>query len=122
MVKDVYAIPKIDDFRDYLGGATVDSTIDCDAGHWEISVASQDRYKAPFTAHTGLLRFFRLPFGCVSAPAALHRVLDIILSGALWQTCLMYVDEVIAFSSTVGERIRKLREVLLLLETAGFSL
>ena len=75
-----------------------------------------------FTSHTGLFRFLRLPFGLVNAPASFQRALDIILSGLPWQTCLVYLDDVIVFSWTVGDHIRHLREVLLLLEKAGVSL
>jgi len=33
-VKDVYPSPRMDDFLDSLGDATVFSTLDCDAGSW----------------------------------------------------------------------------------------
>jgi len=58
----------------------------------------------------------------VNAPASFQRALDIILSGLRLQTCLVYPDHVIVFSRTVGDHIRHLREVLLLLEEAGVSL
>jgi len=79
-------------------------------------VAAEDRDKTTFTSHTSLFRFFRLLFGLVNAPASFQRALDIILSGLRWQTCLVYLDDVIVFSRTVNDHIRHLREVLLLLE------
>jgi len=120
-VKDVYPIPRMDDCLDSLNDATVFSTLDCNAGYWQIPVAAEDREKTTFTSHTNFFRFIRLPFGLVNAPAFFQRALDIILSGLRWQTCLVYLDDVIVFSRTVGDHIRHLREVVLLLEKAGVS-
>jgi len=120
-VKDVYPIPRMDDCLDSLGDATVFSTLDCNAGYWQIPVAAEDRYKTTFTSHTGLFRFVLLPSGLVNAPASFQWALDIILSGLRWKTCLAYLEDVIVFSRTVDDHIRHLREVLLILEKAGVS-
>jgi len=56
-VKDVYPIPRMDDCLDSLGDATVFSTLDCNAGYWQIPVAVEDRDKTTFTSHTGLFRY-----------------------------------------------------------------
>jgi len=121
-VKYVYPIPRMDDCLDSVGDATVFSTLDRNTGYWQIPVAAEDRDKTTFTSHTGLFRCLRLPFGLVHAPASFQRALDIILSCLRWQTCLIYLDDVIVFSRTVGDHIRHLHEVLLLLEKAGVSL
>ena len=121
-VKDVYPIPRMDDCLDSLGDATEFSTLDCNAGYWQIPVTVEDRDKTTFTSHTGLFRFLRIPVGLVNTPASFQRALDIILSGHRWQTCLGYLDDVFVFSRTVDDHVRHLREVLLLLETAGVSL
>jgi len=120
-VKDIYPLPRMDDYLDSLGDATVFSTFDCNASYWQIPVAEEDRDKTTFTAHTGLLRFLRLPFGLVNAPASFQRALDIILSELRWKTCLFYLDDVIVFSRTAEDHIKHLREVLLLLEKAGVT-
>jgi len=121
-VKDVYPILMMDDFLDSLGNATVFSTLDLNAGYWKIPVAAEDRYKTTFTSHTGVFRLLWLPFGLVNASASFQRALDIILSRLRWQTCLVYLYDVIVFSGSVDDHIRHRREVLLLLEKAGVSL
>jgi len=114
-VKNVYPIPRMHDCLDSLGDATVFSAMDSNARSWQIPVAAEDRDKTKFTSHTGLFRFLRLPFGLVNAPASFQRALDIILSSLRWQTCLVYLDDVIVFFRTVDDHIQHLREVLLLL-------
>jgi len=121
-VKDVYPIPRMDDCLDSLGDSTVFYTLDCNPGYWQIPVAAEIRDKTTSTSHTGLFRLLRLPFGLVNAPACFQRALDIILSGLRWQTCFVYLEDLIVFSRTVGDHIRHLREILLLLEKSGVSL
>ena len=120
-VKDVYPIPRMDDCLESLGDATVFSTLGCNAGYWQIRVAAEDRDKTMFTSHTGLFRYLRLPSGLVNAPASFQRALDIILSGLLWKTGPVYLDDVLVFSRSVEDHIWNLREVLLILEKAGVT-
>ena len=121
-VRDAYPIPRIDDCRDSLGDATVFSTQDCNTRYSKIPLAAEDRAKTTLTSHTGSCRFLRLPFGLVNAPASFQWALDILLSGLRWQTCLVYLDDVIVFSRTVGDHIWDLREVVPFLEAACVSL
>jgi len=121
-VKDIYSMPRMDDCLDSFGDAMVFSTHHWNTGSRQIPVAAEDRDKTTFTSHMGLFGFLGLPFGLVNAPASCQRALDIILSGLRWQTCLVYLNDLIVFSWTVDDHIRHLREVLLLLGNAGVSL
>lgn len=121
-IKDLYPIPRKDDCLDFLGDATIFSTMDCNAAYWQIPVAEEDRDKTTFTCHSGLFRYKRLPFGLTNAPATFQRAIDIILSGLRWRTCLVYLDDIIVFSSTMDDHIRRLREVVSLLSKATVTL
>ena len=44
-----------------------------------------------------------------------------ILSGVRWQTCLVYIDDVIIFSRNVEDHLQHVDEVLTLLSKAGVS-
>ena len=112
----------MEDCIDSLGDETIFSTLDCNSGYWQVPVAPADRDKTSFTTFLGTFRFLRMPFGLKNAPATFQRALDIILSGVRWQTCLVYLDDVIVFSRTHAEHLRHLDEVLTLLGRAGLSL
>ena len=48
-VKDAYPIPRMDECIDSIGDARVFSTVDCNAGYWQIPVAEEDKHLTAFT-------------------------------------------------------------------------
>jgi len=121
-VSDAYPLPRMDDCIDSLGNATIFTTLDCNSGYWQIPVAECDKDKTAFTSHMGTFRFNRLPFGLKNAPATFQRALDMILSGVRWQSCLIYLDDVIIFSRSREDHLQQVDQVLGLLRAAGVTL
>jgi hypothetical protein len=66
--RDVYALPRMEDCLASLGDARVFSTLDENAGYWQIGVAKEDREKTSFICHVGTYQFTRMNFGLVNAP------------------------------------------------------
>lgn len=95
--KDVYPLPRIDDALDCLHGAKYFSSIDLRSGYWQIAVDEMDREKTAFITPDGLYQFKVMPFGLCNAPATFERMMDSLLLGFKWSTCLCYLDDVIIF-------------------------
>jgi Reverse transcriptase (RNA-dependent DNA polymerase) len=114
-VPNTYPLPRMDECIDSLGDAVVFTTLDCNSGYWQIPVHPEDLDKTTFTSHYGIYRFLRLPFGLRNAPATFQRAIDIILSGVKWKTCLVYLDDVIVFSSSRQAHLQHVNEALTLL-------
>jgi Reverse transcriptase (RNA-dependent DNA polymerase) len=89
----------MDECIDSLRDARIFSTLDCNSGYWQIPVHPNDQDKTAFTSHEGLYRFLRIPFGLTNAPATFQRMVDMILAGFTWKSCLVYLDDIIIFSS-----------------------
>ena len=121
-VPEAYPLPRIDDCLDSLGYAEIFTTLDCNAGYWQVPVAPEDRDKTTFKSYLGTFRYTRMPFGPRNAPATFQRALDIVLSGVRWQSCLIYLDDVIVFSRSTDEHLRHVDEILTLLRRAGITL
>ena len=121
-IPDAYPLPRIDDFLDSLGDAEIFTTLECNAGYWQVPVAPEDRDKTTFTLYLGTFRYTRMPFGLRNAPATFQRAPDIILSGVRWQSCLIYLDDVIVFSRTTEDHLRHVDEILTLPRNAGVTL
>jgi len=120
--KDSNPLPRMDECIDYLAEATAFSTLDCNAGYWQVAIAPEDRKKTAFECHNGASQYKRMPLGLTNAPATLQRALEIILFGVKWQSCLIYLDDVIVYSQTEEEHIGHVDHVLRLRREAGVTL
>ena len=60
--------------------------------------------------------------GLKSAPMTFQRVMELALQGLQWQSCLIYLDDVVIFSKTFDEHIERLSTVLDRIRTAGLKL
>ena len=56
-----------------------------------------DREKTAFTTRHGLFEFQVMAFGLCNAPSTFQRLMEFVLAGLQWQTCLVYLDDVIVF-------------------------
>lgn len=121
--KDVYPLPRIDETLEALGGARLFTTLDLQAGYWQIKVAQGDRDKTAFLTKRGLYRFTRMPFGLTNAPATFQRLMNGVLRGLTWMTCLVYLDDIVVFTKGSVERhVVEVANVLERLASAGLSL
>lgn len=120
--KDVYPMPRIDDALDCLQGAEYFSSLDLRSGYWQIPMHESDKEKTAFATPDGLYEFNVMPFGLCNAPATFERMIDTVLHGLKWKTCLCYLDDIVIFSSSFAEHLRRLDEVLTCLANAGLTL
>ncbi|KAG1103030.1 hypothetical protein G6F42_017276 [Rhizopus arrhizus] len=62
-----------------------------------------------------------MPFGLTNAPATMQRLMDSVLAGLKWQICLVYLDDIVVFSSSFDQHLQDLRAVLSRLRAANLS-
>lgn len=121
--KDVYPLPRIDETLEALGGALWFTTLDLKAGYWQILVAPEDRDKTAFTTKKGLYRFVRMPFGLTNAPSTFQRMMNGVLRGLAWTTCLVYLDDIVIFTrGSIERHVVELAGVLERLAVVGLTL
>uniref|UniRef100_A0A5S6Q9K0 RNA-directed DNA polymerase n=1 Tax=Trichuris muris TaxID=70415 RepID=A0A5S6Q9K0_TRIMR len=120
--KDAHPLPRIDDTLESLGGARWFSTLDLASGFWQVSVHPKDRPKTAFCTPTGLYQFKVMPFGLCNAPSTFQRLMEAILTGLQWATCLVYLDDIIVYSRSKAEHMQSLCELFSRLRKAGLKL
>lgn len=120
--KDSYPLPRIDDTLDTLSGATWFSTLDLKSGYWQVEMEQGDKEKTAFTVGTGLWQFNVMPFGLCNAPATFERLMEHVLRGLAWNTCLVYLDDIIVIGKSFDEHLERLREVFQRLRGANLKL
>lgn len=126
--KDSYPLPRIDDTLDTLAGAKIFSTLDLKSGYWQVGIHPHDREKTAFCVGNGgssgnsLWQFVVMPFGLCNAPATFERLMEFVLRGLNWKTCLVYLDDIIVLGRTFDEHLQHLCEVLTRIRNAGLKL
>ena len=111
-IKVAHPLPRIDDLLDALHGACWFSTLDLKSGCWQVPIMERDKEKTVFRTSSGqLYEFNQVQFGLCNAPATFSRLMDCVLSGLHWETCLFYLDDIIVFSSTWEEHLPCLWQV-----------
>ncbi|KAL2250218.1 UNVERIFIED_CONTAM: Retrovirus-related Pol polyprotein from transposon [Sesamum indicum] len=95
-IKNKYPLPRIDDLLDQLKGATVFSTIDLRTryGHYEFVV---------------------IPFGLTNAPTAFMALMNEMLQPFLDQFVIVFIDDILIYSSSPEEHEQHLRILLQIL-------
>jgi hypothetical protein len=63
-----------------------------------------------------------MPFGLKTSPASFQRAMDNILKGIQGTHCLIYLDDIIIFSSTFQEHITRLKKVFETLRKANLKI
>ena len=123
MVKDAYSLPRIESILDSLGGAQIFSTLDLKAGYWQVEMAEECKAYTAFTC--GPLGFYEcdtMPFGATNAPATFQRLMHDCLGKLNMNWCRVYLDDIIIFSDTKEEHLKRLEAVFQKLCAAGLKL
>jgi hypothetical protein len=120
--KDAYPLPRIEDCVESLSGSKWFCTLDLASGYWQVPVAEKDRPKTGFVTRKGLFQFKVLPFGLCNAPATFERLMELVLRGLQWESCLIYLDDVITFGKSFEEALHNLRLVFTRFRKANLKL
>ena len=115
-------MPRIDNTLDALGDAKYFLTLDMSSGYWQVEVAEEDKAKTAFTTGKGHFEFSVMLFGLSNAPTTFQRHMDLVLSGLHYEECLVYLDDVIVFSSSFDHHLKNLKAVFTRLVDAGLKL
>jgi hypothetical protein len=60
-----------------------------------VDLCPNNKEKAAFSMGQGLWQFIVMPFGLYNAPATLESLMETVLRGLTYDSCLMYLDDMI---------------------------
>lgn len=104
-----------------LSGSKWYSTIDLASSYWQVEMEPTDREKTAFVPPFFLHQFQVMAFGLCDAPSNVQHLMELVLAGLHWSTCLVYSDDII-YSHNTEEHFKHLQEVLERLCIAGLKL
>eukprot|EP00043_Microstomoeca_roanoka_P019474 m.219569 g.219569 ORF g.219569 m.219569 type:complete len:1192 (-) comp17002_c0_seq5:791-4366(-) len=110
-VRNAYPIPDMSDLLDRLRGAKYFSRMDLRSGYHQVRVAERDIHKTAFTTRYGNYEWMVLPFGLCNAPATFQRLMNDVLREFIDKCVVVYLDDVLVYSSTWTDHRHDLRSV-----------
>jgi len=119
---DTYPLPYTDTCLGSMDGAVCFSTLDLRSGYHNIPIRESDRDKTAFITRRGCFRYKVLPFGCSTAPSVYQRLMDLVLCGLTYFTCLVYLDDIIVYANDFETHLKRVREVFSRLRDANLKL
>jgi len=121
-ISDRYPIPNINDILDKLGRAQYFSTLDLASGFHQIEMEETSIGKTAFNVENGHYEYLRMPFGLKNAPSTFQRVMDEVLKDVQNKICMVFMDDIIVFSSGLEEHIKNLKLIFQKLRDANLKI
>ena len=120
---DAYPLPRQDTILGALGGSIVFSSVDLTKSFFQQGTKPSDWWKTTFvTPHRGQEWLTVSTMGLANTPGFFQHRMETLLSPYLWQFVLVYIDDIIIYSSSLDQHIQHLDQVLTLLEDSGVTL
>jgi hypothetical protein len=107
-IKNMYLIPKIDEFPNELHGTVYFSKIDLCFGYHQIRIREQDIHKMAFGCHYGHYEFLDMHFGLTNAPATFQSCMNHILNKQLRKYILVFFDDLLIYNKTWEDQLKHL--------------
>ncbi|XP_041849958.1 uncharacterized protein cuzd1.1 [Melanotaenia boesemani] len=120
--RDAYPLPRVEESLDALGQAKLFSSLDLTAGYFQVAVAEQDQEKTAVTTPFGLYQWTRMPFGLCNGPATFQRLMGVVLGDLTFDILLVYLDDILVFSSDFESHCERLDLVFSRLQEHGLKL
>lgn len=121
-IDDKYPIPNITDVLDKLGRCQYFTTLDLASGFYQVEMNPSDIHKTAFNVENGHYEFLRMPMGLKNSPSTFQRVMDNVLRDLQNEVCLVYLDDIVVFSTSLQEHIINLEKVFKKLRESNFKI
>ena len=120
--REIYPMPRVDDTLDALKDVKYMTTLDLASGFWTVPVKEEDKHKTAFITHQGLYEYNVMPYGLCNAPAMFSRLMDAVLAGLKWQCVLVFIDDILVYSSSFEQHLIDIVKVFNRLRKANLTM
>ena len=120
--QDGFPLPRVQDCLDAVAGSAYFSSLDLTSGYFQIPLKEDDIPKSAFCCKYGLYEMTRMPFGLSNSCGTFQRTMELALQGLQWETCLVYIDDIIVYGKDFDEHMIRVEQVLERIKQAGLKL
>ena len=118
-VKNRYPLPLIAELQDKLYGAKWFTTLDLKGAYNLIRIKDGEEWKTAFRTKRGLYEYLVMPFGLTNAPASFQTMINDVLREYIDMFVVVYLDDILIFSTTLGQHKEHVHQVLRKLQDAN---
>ena len=107
---DSFPLPRMQETMESMVGALFFSSMDLKSGFWQVRMSEKSRQYTAFTVGSlGVYEFLRMPYGLCNAPATFQRLMQNCLGELNLTYALVYLDDLIVYSKTEEDHLRRLQ-------------
>ncbi|SOV07457.1 uncharacterized protein UDID_18912 [Ustilago sp. UG-2017a] len=118
-IRNRYPLPLIDELRDRLREARFFTRIDLRGAYNLLRIAKGDEWKMAFRTRYGLFQYNVMPFGLTNTPASFQHLMNDTFKDMLDRSLIIYLDDLLIYSSTLNQHQEHVSAVLARLRQAG---
>ena len=111
-IKNRYPLPSTDMLLDQLGRAVRFTKIDLRWAYHRIRIAAGYEWLTAFRTRYGLFEYLVMPFGLTNCPATFQRLVNTVLRQFIDKFVIVYLDDILIYSTNVGDHEGHVRQVL----------
>ena len=116
----VWPVPRVEDIFSKLGKAKFFTTLDLRLSYHHIALDKGAIKKTAFVTPFGKYEYMKVPFGLAQAPAYFQNLMNRVLNGVHF--ILAYLDNVIIFSETEEQHLKRIEIMLTRLKQTNLKL
>jgi hypothetical protein len=116
-VKNKFPMPLIEEILDELTEAKFFTKLDFTSGFHQVPMSPEEEFKIAFKTHYGHYQIKVMPFCLMNAPATFQCIMNSILEALLRKCVIVFMDDILVYSTSLQEHVDHLRQALTLLRS-----
>ncbi|SAL96256.1 hypothetical protein [Absidia glauca] len=118
-IKNRYPLPLINEMIDRLSSSSIFTKLDIRNAYHRVRIAKGDEWKTAFRTRYGHFEYLVMPFGLTNAPASFQALINNVLREFLDICVVVYLDDILVFSTNQEDHDHHVKRVLKCLRDAG---
>ena len=107
-----FPLPRMQETMESMVGARFFSSMDLKSGFWQVRMSEKSWQYTAFTEGSlGVYEFLQMPYRLCNAPATFQRLMQNCLGELNLTYALVYLDDMIVYSKTKEDHLRRLQAV-----------